>query len=371
MNYFNILSSFKDTQIVKKEIEKIYQLASKIKRQISLMEVCGTHTMQVSKFGLRKLMPQNIKLISGPGCPVCVTSQEYIDKAIYIAENYDFIITTFGDLFRVPGTQSSLELQKSKGKDIRIIYSPEEALSIAEKFPQKKVLFLSIGFETTMPAIACIVKEAKNKNIRNLYFLLGNKFFLPAFDAIIALSKKNNNSIDGFILPGHLSSIIGEKSYDFLKKNYKIPGVITGFEPVDIVLGIKLILEMILEEVPQIKNEYTRVVTYNGNVYAQKLIDDVFDKKDGIWRGIGEIPNSEAKFKKEYEGFDIEKHIKIPQISSKEKPHCRCTDVLIGKITPFECPLFGKICSPDNPIGACMVSSEGSCAAYYKYERVV
>ncbi len=371
MNNFDPLTDFKDVQIVIKEIEKIHQLSSEIKRDIFLMEVCGTHTMQISKFGLRKLMPQNIKLISGPGCPVCVTSQEYVDKAIYLTENYDFIVTTFGDLFRVPGTKGSLEQQKSKGKDIRIIYSPEEALQIAQQTPQKNILFLSIGFETTMPATACVVKEAKNKKIKNLYFLLGNKFFLPAFDGIIALSRKNGGSLDGFILPGHLSAIIGEKSYVFLKENYGIPGVITGFEPVDIILGIKLLLEMILEKKSQIKNEYTRVVTYEGNICAKNLIDEVFDRKDGIWRGIGEIPNSEAKFKKEYKEFDIENHIKIPQLSPKEKLHCRCSDVLIGKITPFECSLFAKMCNPENPVGACMVSSEGSCAAYYKYERVV
>jgi hydrogenase expression/formation protein HypD len=365
----DVLQEFKNNQIVQKEIEYINALSEKLKKTASFMEVCGTHTMQISKFGIRKLMPKNIKLISGPGCPVCVTPQEYIDKAIYILRNYDVIIVTFGDLYRVPGSESSLEKEKANGKDVRIVYSVEEALSVAGN-SKKPVVFLSIGFETTMPAIACIVKEAKQKNVKNLFFLLGNKFFIPAMEKLILLHKKEKTNLDGFILPGHLSSIIGQKPYLWIKQKYNLAGVITGFEPVDIVLGIKILLEMLVNNNIDIKNEYTRVVTFEGNTYAQKIISEVFESEDAVWRGIGLVENSGTKFKKEYEEFDVEKFFNIPKIvSKKETSKCRCAEVLIGKIEPYECPLFEKVCTPQNPMGACMVSSEGSCAAYYKYER--
>lgn len=366
------LLEFKNSDIVKKEIEIIKNLAQHIKKDVYLMEVCGTHTMQISKYGFRKILPENIKLLSGPGCPICVTPEEYIYKALYIIKNYDnLILTIFGDLFRVPTDNGSLEEEKSNGKDIRIVYSPQEIITIAENNKDKTVIFLSIGFETTMPAIACIVKEAKDKNLKNLFFLLGNKFFIPALNTLISSSKKSkdNFSIDGFILPGHLSSIIGVQPYYFIKEEYNLPGVITGFEPVDIVISIRMLLEMLKDNKPQIKNEYTRVVKEEGNIYAQKLINEVFDKEDGEWRGLGIIPDSTAKFKKEYEMFDITKIFKIPKFSPKNIKFCKCNEVLAGKLTPKKCPLFAIVCTPENPKGACMVSSEGACAAYYKYER--
>lgn len=377
-NNFDILHEFKNSDIVQKEIKKIYKILEKIDRDLYLMEVCGTHTMQISKFGFRKILPKKLKLISGPGCPVCVTPQEYIDKAIYILENYNnVILTTFGDLYRVPGSESSLEQQKAKGKDIRVIYSVDENLSIALENKDKIVVFLSIGFETTMPSIACVVKEAKKRNIKNLYFLLGNKFFLPAMEVLILMSRKflpvyieEKSSIDGFILPGHLTAIIGVKSYLWISEKYKIPGVITGFEPVDIAVSIKMLLEMILENKPEIKNEYTRVVSYEGNKFAQQVINEVFAPTTGTWRGIGTVPNSGVRFTQNYEDLDAEKYFEIPQIVSVQKTDgCRCAEVIIGKITPTECPLFAKFCTPEYPKGACMVSQEGSCAAYYKYER--
>ena len=370
----NPLKEFKNLNIVKKELELINSLAKDIKKNLYFMEVCGTHTMQISKYGIRKIIPENIKLLSGPGCPVCVTPQTYIEKALYIIRNYkNVIMTTFGDLFRVPSDTGTLEEEKSLGKEIKIIYSAQELINIAENNKNKKIVFLSIGFETTMPTIACIIKEAKEKNIKNLFFLLGNKFFLPeALEAVIMISKKQkeNFSVDGFILPGHLSSITGVKPYYFIKEKYNLSGVITGFEPVDIVISIRTLLEIIKNKKPQIKNEYTRVVKDDGNIYAQKLISEVFDKEDGEWRGMGIIKNSSAKFKKEYENFDINKIFKIPEIKIKQEIKlCKCKEVLVGKLQPYKCPLFAKICTPENPKGACMVSSEGACAAYYKYER--
>ncbi|MFN3550825.1 MAG: hydrogenase formation protein HypD [Endomicrobiia bacterium] len=369
----NPLVEFKNLDIVKKEIEKINFLAKEIKKDLYFMEVCGTHTMQISKYGIRKILPQNIKLISGPGCPVCVTPQLYIEKALYIIRNYNnIILTTFGDLFRVPGSSGTLEEEKSSGKDIRIVYSAQELINIAENNKNKIIVFLSIGFETTLPTIACVIKEAKEKNIKNLFFLLGNKFFLPeALETVIIISKKQkeNFSLDGFILPGHLSSVTGVKPYYFIKEKYNLSGVITGFEPLDIVISIRMLLEIIKTKKPQVKNEYTRVVKEDGNTYAQKLINEVFDKEDGEWRGLGIIKNSSAKLKKEYENFDITKILKIPEIETEDIKLCKCKEVLVGKIQPYKCPLFAKTCTPENPKGACMVSSEGACAAYYKYER--
>lgn len=375
----SLLSSFKDSEIVKVEIKKIFELAKNVKKEVRFMEVCGTHTVQVARYGIRKLLPENIKLISGPGCPVCVTPSEFIDRAIYILKNNNVIIATFGDLYRVPGSESSLEKEKTKGFDIRIVYSPQEVLDIAEQNPKKEIVFLSIGFETTMPAIGCIVKEAKQKNIKNLYFLVGNKFFLPALEALILFSRNSlpssvniNSTIDGFLLPGHLSVIIGEKAYQWIVEKYNIPSVITGFEPLDIVLGIKMLIEMIIDNSPKVKNEYSRVVSYEGNLYAMSIIREVFGTKTGKWRGLGVIPNSTAELKEEFEDFDAEKKFNLLQIEEDkiQFSQCRCNEVLIGRISPLDCPLFATLCTPQDPKGACMVSSEGACAAYYKYERL-
>ncbi|MCS7230917.1 MAG: hydrogenase formation protein HypD [Elusimicrobiota bacterium] len=375
----NFLSYFKDVDIVKIELKKIFSLSEMIKKKIYFMEVCGTHTMQISKYGIRKILPQNIKLISGPGCPVCVTPLEFIDKAIYILDNFENVtILTFGDLYRVVGSKSSLEKEKSKGKDIRILYSPDEILSLAKENPDRNIVFLSIGFETTLPSIGCVIKEAKVQNIKNIFFLMGNKFFLPALEVLILLSRNfissnfnADSTIDGFILPGHLSTIIGERSYHWIAQKYKIPSVITGFEPVDILQGIRLLVEMIVSKNPGVKNQYSRVVSYDGNLYAKEIIKEVFDITEGKWRGMGLIPATAAKLKKEFEDFDAEKRFNIPNFNNEENLFgCRCNEVLIGKITPIECPLFDKVCNPENPKGACMVSTEGACAAYYKYERI-
>lgn len=375
--YINVLDKFKDVHIVNQELENIFLLTKKLTKEVKIMEVCGTHTMQISKFGIRKLLPDNIKLISGPGCPVCVTPVEYIDKAIYLLRNFDVIITTFGDMFRVPGSESSLEQEKSNGKDVRVIYSPEEVVNIAVSNPNKDVVFLSIGFETTMPAVAAVVKEVKQKSINNIYFLLGNKFFLPALEVLILQSRnyitssvETTSSLDGFILPGHLSSIIGKNSYLWIAEKYKIAGVITGFEPVDILRGIRMLIEMIVSGKPEIKNEYTRVVTDDGNIYAKNIIKEVFEPTEGNWRGIGVVAYTGAKFKNSYQIYDAEVKFNLPKFKNiGELAGCRCNEVLTGKITPFECPLFAKLCTPAKPKGACMVSQEGTCAAYYKYER--
>ncbi|MFQ3675537.1 MAG: hydrogenase formation protein HypD [Endomicrobiia bacterium] len=366
----DIISQFKDKFIVQQEIKKIICLSEKISKVVNIMEVCGTHTMQISRYGLRKILPQNINLISGPGCPVCVTPKSYLDKAIFLVRKYNVVIVTFGDMVRVPGSESSLEIEKSRGEQIEVVYSPMEVIEMSKKFFDREIVFLSIGFETTMPSICVLLKELKRLNIKNVTLLVGNKFFLPAMETLLKTkSREKDFSIDGLLLPGHLSSIVGEKVYFGIAKKYNVSGVITGFEPVDIVRGIRLLMELVVNSTPLVLNEYTRVVTYNGNTVAQKLIRETFDTKEGFWRGIGNIANSESKLKKKYSDFDTEKRYKIPKQISTEEKGCRCAEVILGKIKPFNCPMFAKRCSPENPVGACMVSSEGSCAAYYKYER--
>jgi hydrogenase expression/formation protein HypD len=369
----NLIEQFKDKTIVLREIQQINLLCNKTSQRINIMEVCGTHTMQISKYGLRKILPKNVNLISGPGCPVCVTPKSYLDKAIFLVRKYNVVIATFGDIVRVPGNESSLEIEKSRGAQVEVVYSPMEVIEISKKFPQREIVFLSIGFETTMPSVCVLVKELKRLKIKNVSLLVGNKFFLPAMETLLKTkNKKQNFFIDGFLLPGHLSSIVGEKVYKPILNRYKVCGVITGFEPVDIVRGIRLLVELVIKNTPSILNEYTRVVTYEGNVIAQKLIKEVFTTKTGFWRGLGKIFCSDAKLNQIFSDFNAEKRFNIPKhifnFNEKEDKGCRCAEVILGKIKPYQCGLFAKFCTPENPVGACMVSSEGSCAAYYKYE---
>ncbi|MEO0161178.1 MAG: hydrogenase formation protein HypD [candidate division WOR-3 bacterium] len=337
----------------------IAKLSKKLTRPIKIMEVCGTHTMAIARAGIRKLLPPNVKLLSGPGCPVCVTPQEIIDWTIELAQQRDIIITTFGDIVRVPGTQESLESYHP-----RIVYSPRDSLKIALQNPDKKVVFIGVGFETTSPAVAATILEAEQKKIKNFYLLSAFKLIPPALDYI---ARSPQIKIDGFILPGHVSTIIGSKPYEFLAAQYHLPGCITGFEPIDILLGIKNLLEQIISKEAKIEIEYKRVVTPEGNPAARAILNSVFETTDSNWRGIGRIPQSGLGLKKEFLRFDATKHFEIKSIKSVEPKGCICGKILLGLKTPPECPLFGRRCTPQNPVGACMVSSEGSCAAYYRY----
>lgn len=332
--------------------------------KINIMEVCGTHTMAIFRYGIRDILPGNIKVISGPGCPVCVTPQSYIDTALGLTSNKDAIIATFGDMIRVPGRETSLMKRKAEGADIRIVYSPMDALTLAENNSSKKVVFLSVGFETTTPMTAITAIEARKKGIKNLFFLTANKIVPPAMKALVEDKEIN---IDGFLLPGHVSAVIGKRPYEFLSNEYNIPGVITGFEPLDILKSLNTLINMIDKRDYKIVNEYKRIVRDDGNSEALEYLDKVFEITKSTWRGIGTIPNSGYKFNKEYEDFDAIKHFDINYKDYDESPGCRCGDILKGKITPFECPLFRKACTPENPVGSCMVSSEGTCAAYYRY----
>ena len=332
--------------------------------KINIMEVCGTHTMAIFRYGIRDILPGNIRVISGPGCPVCVTPQSYIDTALGLALNKDVIIATFGDMIRVPGRETSLMKRKAEGADIRIVYSPMDALTLAENNSSKKVVFLSVGFETTTPMTAITAIEARKKGIKNLFFLTAHKIVPPAMKALVEDKEIN---IDGFLLPGHVSAVIGKRPYEFLSDEYNIPGVITGFEPLDILKGLNTLISMIYKRDYKTVNEYKRIVRDDGNSKALEYLDKVFEITESTWRGIGTIPNSGYKFNKEYEDFDAIKHFDINYKDYDGSPGCRCGDILKGKITPFECPLFRKACTPENPVGSCMVSSEGTCAAYYRY----
>ncbi len=337
-----------------------------VRKPMNLMEVCGTHTNAISASGIRHSLPKGLKLLSGPGCPVCVTAQKDIDWVIELARTKQAVITTFGDLMRVPGTESTLEKEKANGSDIRVVYSPLDALSIAEK-NKKPVIFIGVGFETTAPTIAGAVKLARQKKINNFFIVPFFKLIPPALRMIVNQPRIN---VDGFILPGHVSTIIGIEPYQFLSKDYKKPCVITGFEPYDILQGVYLLLEQINNNKPKIELQYTRSVDKQGNKYAQKLLQEIFSIGDAEWRGLGVIKNSGLEFSTTYKQFDAKSKfvLNLP----KSKPNdCRCGDVLLGLIIPIQCKLFAKKCTPANPVGPCMVSSEGACAAYYKYERKV
>lgn len=332
--------------------------------KIKLMEVCGTHTMAIARAGIKKLLPSSIELISGPGCPVCVTSQNDIDRAIEIARIENVIMTTFGDMLRVPGTRSSLEKEKAQGKDVRVVYSCRDALNIARDNPQKKIVFMGIGFETTSPTIAATILEAKRQRIKNFFVLSNFKLIPPALNAL-AQSKKVQ--IDGFICPGHVSVITGSVPYETIAKRYKKPCVITGFDEIDIIKGIKCLIEQIRKHAYKVEIAYKRAVRKQGNARARRILDSVFMPCDSQWRGLGMIKRSGLKLRKEFKEFSGERKFKIDVLKVAEPKGCICGEVLQGIKSPRDCRLFKQVCTPQNPIGPCMVSSEGTCAAFYRY----
>lgn len=345
-------------------IATIEKLSKKLGRQVNLMEVCGTHTVSIFRHGIRSILPSNIKLLSGPGCPVCVTAIEDIDRMLYIAKLPNVILTTFGDMMRVPGSNGSLYKAKAEGVDVRVVYSPLDALAVAEKNRDKKVVFFAVGFETTAPSVAATVCEAENKGVENFYIYSVHKLVPPALEVLLNTEELK---LDGFILPGHVSTIIGSKPYEFIPLKYKKACVITGFDADDILYGIMMLLKQIIENNPKVEIQYKDAVKDCGNPKAVEFIYKYFEPTDSKWRGIGIIPLSGLKLKDVFSHRDVEKVFEIPEIQSIEPKGCQCGLVLRGVKTPLQCPLFAKICTPENPVGACMVSSEGSCAAYYKY----
>jgi hydrogenase expression/formation protein HypD len=358
------IDEYRDPALAEGLISSIKKRSQKLKRQINIMEVCGTHTHSISRFGIRDLLPDNIRLISGPGCPVCVTSIEDIDIALYLAARDGVIFTTFGDMLRVPGTDGiTLEKIRSRGAEIEVVSSAMGALDLEEKNKGKEVILMGIGFETTSPTIASVVKTAKKRGIENFSVFSVHKVIPPAIKALLA---DQNLNIDGFLCPGHVSTIIGTKPYSIItEKNHA--AVISGFEPIDILEGIFMILGQMIDERWEVEIQYKRGVKADGNPNARAALEEVFEVSDANWRGLGMIPDSGLVFNEKYEYFDALKRFDVPAIESKENQACSCGDILKGLMSPDECPLFREVCTPRNPVGPCMVSSEGACAAYYKY----
>jgi len=356
------LEEFRNPELAQKLSAKIKQTAGT--EPISLMEVCGTHTMAIHKFGIKSLLPENLRLISGPGCPVCVTPNSYMDRAVALSLAENVIIATFGDMLRVPGSTRSLEQTRAQGGKVKMVYSPMDALALAEKNPKSKVVFLAVGFETTSPAIAATIQAAEQKGIKNFFALTGHKLIPPAMKALV---ENKRVKINGFICPAHVSAIIGLEPYRFLAQKYRIPCVVTGFEPLDVLQGILMLLEMIKAGKPEVQNQYRRVAAPEGNPKAREILEKVFAPDDSEWRGLGLIPGSGLKLRQELSHRDAEKMIPVQIEPVKTHKGCKCGEVLQGIIEPPECPFYGKPCAPEKPIGPCMVSSEGACAAYYKY----
>ena len=342
----------------------IRSLAMEIDRPLRFMEVCGTHTVTIFRSGLRQILPPNISLVSGPGCPVCVTPDSYLDLAIAYAKEKDTVITTFGDMLKVPGSVSNLAEAKADGADIRVLYSPLDALTIARDNPDKRVIFLAVGFETTAPTAAATVLAAKG--LDNFFMLSAQKLVPPAIDMLL---QDDTVQVDGFILPGHVAVITGTEVFFFMTRRYGKGGVVAGFEPLSILRAVCRLLMQIKRGEPRIENEYKSVVTTHGNLAAKEMTMKIYEPHDAVWRGIGSISNSGLIMRREYAKYDIEQVMPLNIPLANKKTACRCGEVLKGTITPPNCPLFAKKCLPTNPVGPCMASVEGVCAAWHKYGR--
>lgn len=357
-------AAFRDPVLARGLIDRIRTTVGD--RELNLMEVCGTHTVSIGRYGFRSVMPAGLHLLSGPGCPVCVTANRDIDHAIALSRIDGITIATFGDMMRVPGSTSSFAAEKAAGADIRIVYSPLDALALAKANPERQVIFMSVGFETTTPTIAASILEAEAAGIDNLTVFCVNKT-TPA--ALRAIADDPETRIDGFILPGHVSTITGVAPYRFLVDEFGIGGVVCGFEPVDILEGIEMLARMIATGTPSIENAYLRGVATDGNHVARSLCDQVFETCDATWRGLGTLSASGLRLRDAYARFDACRRFPVDVEPTREPAGCRCGDVLRGRIAPPACPLFGRACSPEHPVGPCMVSSEGSCAAYFRYRE--
>jgi hydrogenase expression/formation protein HypD len=355
-------NAFHDPVVARTLMAGIASCAAQCGR-VRIMEVCGTHTMEIGRIGIRPLLPKNVELISGPGCPVCVTPASYFDALAALALERRVRVAAFGDLFRVPGNRASLAQVKAKGAAVDIVTSPRAALDIARQNPGQEVVFTSVGFETTIPSTAAAVREAAAQDMTNISFFTAHRLVPPALAALLA---DKEIGIGAFLLPGHVSAITGEAAYRLLVER-KVPGVIAGFEPLDILAGILVILDMIAENKPAVVNAYPRVVRPEGNEAARKLMDEIYEPCDAVWRGIGTLPMSGLALRPAYAKFDAAVKYGLAVDMAEMPTGCSCGSVLKGMVRPDACPLFGKACTPDHPVGPCMVSSEGSCAAYFKY----
>jgi hydrogenase expression/formation protein HypD len=335
-------------------------------KNLNIMEVCGTHTQAISRFGIRKLVEPNIHLLSGPGCPVCVTAEDYIDEAIDLFSHPNVVLATFGDMMKVRGSKENLMEQKEKGKDIRILYSPLDSITLAEKSKDKEIVFLAVGFETTAPLIALAVKTAKEKNIKNLSFIIGIKRMAPILHHMLSDDK---NNIHGFICPGHVAAVKGEEEFKFITEQYNVPAVIAGFGALDVVSSIYFLVKQQEKPKKQFKNLYKSCVSLKGNKKANRLLEEVFSYGEAEWRGIGTIKDSGLFLGEGYTSYDASQKFGVRIVKEKSHNTCSCNHILLGRKSPPSCKLFGKLCTPEKPAGPCMVSSEGACSIFYKYKE--
>ena len=346
-----------------KLVKRIAKLAEG-KKKLRLMEVCGTHTVAIFRSGIRQVLPENVELISGPGCPVCVTNDDYIDKAIEYARKKGFVVATFGDMLKVSGTRSNLSAAVAEGADVRVVYSPLDSLTLAKENQRKKIIFLAVGFETTAPTQAATVLAAKAQGIENLFMLSAQKLVPPALRFLLGDAAVK---VDGFLLPGHVAVVIVARAFNFLSEEFQVPSTVAGFEADEILTALVSLLEQLDSGRAEVVNDYRAVVKAEGNVAAQKILSQVYEVADAEWRGIGMIPSSGLRMREEFAAFDIERVEPIELERAEKKSVCRCGEVLRGVINPTACPLFGKACQPLHAIGPCMVSVEGVCAAWFKY----
>jgi hydrogenase expression/formation protein HypD len=355
------MDEYRDRDVAQALSRKIKEASQK---PIRLMEICGTHTMAIFRHGIRSLLPDTVDLVSGPGCPVCVTAAEDMDRSIKLAGEPGVIVVTFGDMFRVPGSSSSLQAERAKGSDVRMVYSTFDALDIARNNPDHPVVFLGVGFETTAPTVAAAVKTARESKLENFFVLSAHKLLPPAMDALLS---GGDLDIDGFICPGHVTTIIGTSSYQSVVDQYGVPCVVVGFEPLDILQGILMLVRQIEAGEARVEIQYVRGASPEGNPTALRIMNEVFEPCDTPWRGLGTIPLSGLAFREEYAAHDASRRFDLNVPPAKEPPGCLCAQVLRGVAKPVQCKLFRAACTPRTPVGPCMVSSEGTCAAYFKY----
>jgi hydrogenase expression/formation protein HypD len=364
-----LVDEFRDPQAARALVREIETLMPAVgatrEKPISIMEICGGHTHAIFRFGLETMLPPGIELVHGPGCPVCVLPIGRVDDCVELAERPDVIVATFGDALRVPGSKKSLMQAKADGADVRMVYSPLDALKLARDNPAKLVVFFAIGFETTMPSTALTVLAAEREGITNFCLFCNHITIIPTIKSVL---DSPDMSIDAFIGPGHVSMVIGTSPYRFVAEHYRRPLVVTGFEPVDVLQGIWMVLKQIAEGRCEIENQYARVAARDGNRAALDAVEKVFETREHFeWRGLGSIPQSGVRLRDAYARFDAERRFTVKTVSIAEPAECQCAEVLKGGLKPWECRVFGKACTPETPLGALMVSSEGACAAYYQY----
>ena len=367
----NLYDDFRDADTIKAYAKRIKEDASRLPHAINIMEVCGGHTHTIMKYGILQLLPENIKFVHGPGCPVCIMPKERIDHAYVLAMQPDVILVTLGDMIKVPGSNGSLQDARSKGADVRFVYSPMDCLKIARENPHAKIIFFAIGFETTTPMSAALLDAVIKQDIKNIYFHL-NHVTVP--EAMAALLSDSDCKIDAFLGPSHVSVITGSKIYEEFPRDFHKPVVVSGFEPVDVMQSISMIVKQFIEGRCELEVEYKRAVNREGNLRAQELNEKYFEKAQNFrWRGLGDIPKSGLKLRDEYNAYNAEILYKdiLPKEPIDDHKLCICGDILKGKASPPECSIFGTACKPTSPIGSCMVSSEGACAAYYKYGNLL